>query len=373
MENKSQGAIVQRNSSMELLRILSIIMIIFHHFSCHGTFDWMEGEATAQHLWYSFISIGGKIGTNAFVLISGYYLINDNNQLFNIKKILKYIGQLLFYSIGLYCLYRIFRFRTELHPDTIETFAPIIGNSWWFASTYFLLYVFHPFINIALKNIDKNTYQSLLLFLALFWPLVYTVTSKNHWGSSLMWFIYLYSIAGYIRLYGVNEKLSSKKCFAYFIITVSITFLLGISQFYPSPEATEELDRTFFYQAETIPIFIASIMLFLTFERMEVKYNKCINTIASASFGVYLIHDHISMRSHLWGYVFGNPPIEQEIGALIVYSFVAVFSVYIVCVIIDLVRKYVFEYPIMELIDEHEDDILKNINNITDKLKKRMF
>ena len=31
---------LQRNSSIELLRIISMVLITFHHFACHGNFNW---------------------------------------------------------------------------------------------------------------------------------------------------------------------------------------------------------------------------------------------------------------------------------------------------------------------------------------------
>ena len=60
-----------RNSSVELLRIISMVMIVFHHFAVHGGFKWDANAVTIPHFWYNFIIMGGKIGVDIFVLISG--------------------------------------------------------------------------------------------------------------------------------------------------------------------------------------------------------------------------------------------------------------------------------------------------------------
>ena len=81
-----------RNSSIELLRIIAMVMIVFHHFACHGGFSFGT-SVTATHFWYNFIVMGGKLGVDIFVLISGYYLITNNKTLFNINKTVKFVGQ----------------------------------------------------------------------------------------------------------------------------------------------------------------------------------------------------------------------------------------------------------------------------------------
>lgn len=61
MEKSVQSTkIINRNTSIELLRIISMIMIMFHHFAYHGNFEWNFNEVTLPHLWYDFILMGGK-------------------------------------------------------------------------------------------------------------------------------------------------------------------------------------------------------------------------------------------------------------------------------------------------------------------------
>ena len=76
-----------RESNIELLRILAMIMIIAHHFACHSNFDFPLTEVTFNRVWIQFMHLGGKIGVDVFVLISGYFLINQKE--IKVNKVLK--------------------------------------------------------------------------------------------------------------------------------------------------------------------------------------------------------------------------------------------------------------------------------------------
>lgn len=86
---------IGRSSNLELLRILAIIMIIAHHYSVHGGWD-IPNELSYNRIIVQFLSLGGKLGVNCFVLITGYFMINSK---FNIKKFAKIVGQVFFYSV----------------------------------------------------------------------------------------------------------------------------------------------------------------------------------------------------------------------------------------------------------------------------------
>lgn len=72
------------------------------------------------------------------------------------------------------------------------------------------------------------------------------------------------------------------------------------------------------------------------------KYNKIINTISSATFGVYLIHDNPIMRSFLWHTLFKNATFSNNY-FLIPYSLAVILIVFFGCTIIELFRIHLFE------------------------------
>lgn len=374
MEKSVQSTkIINRNTSIELLRIISMIMIMFHHFAYHGNFEWNFNEVTLPHLWYDFILMGGKVGVDIFVLISGYFLIENTEKLFQPKKLLKFWGQVVFYSIMTYLLSVMLRLNAFEIKQLIKVCLPITYPGWWFASTYFMLYLIHPFLNKLLHGLSKIEYQYLILMMVLCWSIIPTATTQLFESNSLLWFVTLYGIAGYVNLYGGNQKLQSKHYFSlYFMVliityTVSTTFLfLGTKK---EEWSTHAID---FFEIERLPILLMAITLFMGFVTLKMNYHKWINMIASATFGVYLIHDSSYIRYYLWTNIFKINQY-QDSTFLILYSILVVFILYVSCTMIDLIRKKLVEKPYMLFVNHYTYYFLKSFKIICEMFRKWIF
>lgn len=175
-----------RNSSIELLRIISMVMILSCHFATHGGFSFDAQTLSVPRFWWYFIEMGGNFGVDVFVLISGYFLITSKGGIFNFKRILKFWGQVIFYSIVIYLVFGILGVSEFSAKSLLKTFFPITFSSWWFASTYFVLYLIHPFLNMFLKKIDKSTYQKLLVMEVILWVIIPTFTFSSYQSNSLI-------------------------------------------------------------------------------------------------------------------------------------------------------------------------------------------
>lgn len=374
MEKSVQSTkIINRNTLIELLRIISMIMIMFHHFAYHGNFEWNFNEVTLPHLWYDFILMGGKVGVDIFVLISGYFLIENTEKLFQPKKLLKFWGQVVFYSIMTYLLSVMLRLNAFEIKQLIKVCLPITYPGWWFASTYFMLYLIHPFLNKLLHGLSKTEYQYLILMMVLCWSIIPTATTQLFESNSLLWFVTLYGIAGYVNLYGGNQKLQSKHYFSlYFMVliityTVSTTFLfLGTKK---EEWSTHAID---FFEIERLPILLMAITLFMGFVTLKMNYHKWINMIASATFGVYLIHDSSYIRYYLWTNIFKINQY-QDSTFLILYSILVVFILYVSCTMIDLIRKKLVEKPYMLFVNHYTYYFLKSFKIICEMFRKWIF
>ena len=105
--------------------------------------------------------------------------------------------------------------------------------------------------------------------------------------------------------------------------------------------------ETYLYGQEKLPMLLISLTLFLAFTRWKTNYRKWINITASATFVVYLIHDNKIVRSffvdeliqklQVSGFYYDHP-----------YSIGVVAIVYIICTMIDLVRKNQFVEKVYE-------------------------
>lgn len=357
---------LKRESNFELLRIVAMLMIVFHHFAFHGGFNWESTAITIPRLWYNFIMMGGKVGVNLFILISGYFLILNKG--INIKKIFKMLGQVFFYSI-LFLNTSGGGIRT-----LVANFFPILSSKWWFASTYFVLYLIHPFLNIFLRNLDKKKYQNLLVGLVFLWSIIPTFTSFQLQLNDLLWFTVLYAIAGYIRLYGLNKKYTVKTYFWLWVLFSLLTYFSSVILTIVDIkfDAFKPSYVTYFYGVNTVSVLLISLTLFMTFVKLKINYNKWINVVASSTFGIYLIHDNAIIRKLLWIDLFKNASYQNSI-LLIPYSIGVVILVFIVCSIIDLIRQQTIEKLYMFLVNKYINNFLSIINKLNLLIKNIVF
>lgn len=361
-----------RNSSIELLRIISMVMIMFHHFAYHGNFEWNYNEITIPHLWYNFILMGGKVGVNIFVLISGFFLIENTERLFQPKKLLKFWGQVVFYSITTYFLSIVLQINNFDIKQIIKICFPITYPGWWFASTYFMLYLIHPFLNKLLHDLNKNVYQYLILLLVLCWSIIPTLTTQLFESNSLLWFITLYVIAGYAKIYGFNERLKSKHYFFLFLIVLVCSYLISVSFLVLGTKRNElAVHAIDFLGMERFPILLMALFLFMTFAKLKIKYNKWINVIASATFGVYLIHDSSYIRYYIWWNIFKINQYQESL-FLIPYSILVVFIIYVLCTGIEMVRKVLLERPYIIFVNKYVNLLINPLNKIYE-LSNKIF
>ena len=343
-----------RNSSIELLRIVSMIMIVFHHFARHGEFQFWNYELSVPKLWYNFIIMGGKIGVNIFVLISGFFLINNNKKLFNFQRIKKTWDQVFFYSVSFevffVLLYLIFRGRLDL-SNLMSSFFPITTSQWWFASTYFVLYLIHPFLNKLLLTLDKKTYKNILMVVAFCWCIIPTITKSGYESNSLLWFVFIYSLSGYFRLYGLNPKFKNYHYAVTALLVSALTYFSSIViSFLGSRMTGFKLESTYFYNTQSLPVLMISVCIFMAFITTNIKNSKFINMVASATFGVYLIHENHFWRNILWQTLFKNSSYQNST-MIIPVSIFAVLLVYILCTIIELIRQYFVDKTFAKITD----------------------
>lgn len=360
-----------RQSNIELLRIVAMLMIVFHHFAIHGGFVFESTTLSIPRFWYNFIIMGGKIGVNLFVLISGYFLAQSTTTRINLCKLLKLWGQVFFYSVIIYIGSVICTNSVSIRPF-FRYSMPITRTVWWFASTYFVLYLIHPYINLLLHSMDKLTYQCFLSLILFSWCVIPTILNVAFESNNLLWFITLYSLAGYLKTYGLNTSLSSHSGVLAVVLTIlmyasSAAFtILGARWQFFSPYIT------YFYGMKHFLTLSVSVCLFMAFANMKIKFNKWINLISSATFGVYLIHDSEIIRPLLWNTVFHNASYQNSV-MLIPYSVAVVIIVYVFCTLIDLLRQILIERVYMRFINQNVGQLSLIVPKMGSFLQRTFF
>ena len=86
-----------RMANFELLRIIAMLMIIVLHYIVKGNMsaELYDDGSAENHLWW-LIEAFCNVAVNAYVLISGYFLVNAR---WKVSRLISLICQVLFYSI----------------------------------------------------------------------------------------------------------------------------------------------------------------------------------------------------------------------------------------------------------------------------------
>ena len=348
-----------RKANIELLRIVLMLLIVAHHYVVNSgitsLFD--NNNITINMVYLQFLGFAGKIGINCFVLITGYFMITSN---ITLKKFLKLFLEVKFYTISIYFIFVITRYQEFLIKDFIKIiFYEIFWAGKGFSSTYIIFFLFIPFINILLNNLNKRKHKLLIILTLFYFSIISTFTKINDTWNYLGWLITVYIVGAYIRLYPNKYFISKKLNIITFLIFSLLAFIsiliidylnLKVSYYY------------FVNEAHKLLAILIAVSLFLIFNNLEITYSKIINTISRATFGVLLIHaSSDTMRTWLWKDVLNNVSFYNS-DYLILHSIISTFGVYIICNIIDQIRIEILEKNFFKHFD-------KKINKIDEKIK----
>lgn len=343
-----------------------MILIVFHHYSYHGGFEFNSLSANAFLV--QMLSLGGKLGVNLFVLISGYFLINSTLKL---DKLVKIILQIFFWSFCIMLFMYMCGFLRIDFKLILKSISPISYGLYWFATAYVVLYVLTPFLNLFIKSLTKIQHLKLTGILVFVWCIIPTVMGGNLAYSNLGWFIVLYLIASYIRLHLDECIVPIGRAFGVAIISFSLLVIsvilfdvLGMKYSLFWEQAT------YFAGMNKLPILVCAISLFLGFQSLSLRNNRLINVIASATFGVYLIHDNALMRIFLWERIFNNASYANS-QYMIFHAIIVCMIVYFSCTVLELIRLHLIEKPIFKVLEPKLEKIRQYFNKFESFIEEK--
>ena len=361
--NKQDGSQV-RNSNIELLRIISMLLIVAYHYACHGYNLVKFDDLFNQHV-EGILLLGGKLGVSCFILISGYFMVRTKITLY---KLVKLIAQVWFYSVGIAAL-----FLLVLRPaeplgikDFVMAVVPIGTGAYWFMTDYIVLMLISPVINLAIEKMDKTHHRNMIILFVVIWSVIPSFTSVEYAYNDLGWFLVLYFIAGYIRKYVSVTGNNSSKHFimavvSYLFIIFSNILMIGLSH---KLHTDFLLLRSGHFSALNSPfILLTSIELLIGF--MKIKPNEClwVNKLASATLGVYLIHDNNMLRPYLWHTILKTESMYAS-DLFIAHALCCIIGVYIVCSLVDLIRQGTVERAFLAFLNCYLERIEKHLKII---------
>ena len=345
-----------RRSNFELMRIVSMFMIIVWHLFLYGVN--MDTASPSLKLVFDFFRSIMVVHVNSFILLSGYFLVNSE---FKMSKLLKLNDTVVFYKIIIYLIFVYFGFAATDSITILRNFFPLDLENYWFIRIYMLMYIFSPFYNILINKISKNVHKNLLLVMFLVFSFISTFTNQEavvdntvYYGYSIVSFTFLYFIGAYLRKYPIDMTYFGKKYsknfkqfifILLFIVLALLNYCMHITsiQFMNHDGLFKYIGNIIFIsfnQYDNPIVLFQAICYFMIFYYMNFS-SKAINYVSKAVFGIYLIHENLYLRTNM--YKWFNFPNLVNSKTVFVHIFVSALVIFVSCFIIESFRQFIFK------------------------------
>ena len=198
----------ERNYGIDLLRILSMIQVLILHLINYSVGYKIKQKNKKYNSTWCLESIC-MCSVNCFALISGVVGYKS----YKFRNLIYLWFHIFFYLFILQIYYSKINNITLSNIKIIKIF-PILINRQWYFNSYFIMYLFVPFLNEGIKNLNKKTFRNIIIFYLFFFSLYDIVSILNktqpfnqlNSGYSALWLIILYIIGSYFGKYIINNN-----------------------------------------------------------------------------------------------------------------------------------------------------------------------
>ncbi|MCH5331655.1 MAG: acyltransferase family protein [Alistipes sp.] len=320
-----------RQSNLELLRIVSMFLVLLIHYIPTRTtpsFETLHTDTLGTLFNMELRSIA-KVCVNCFILISGYFGIKWRG-----RSICSLLFQVLFWVVAGYLIGTL----TGIYEQGSLVFIKkqlVFWSSRWFLPAYLALYLVAPLINAFVEQCDeKRLWRYILVFYTVSTLYGYCMVSQEfNEGMSMISLMGLYLIGRYIgrfekRWMQFNKYVDLSIYFGLGFLLVAIntvTLLCGIAS---SP-----------YGYLNPVVIVQSVYLFLFFKKLDVGSSRVVNFIAASSFAAYLFQTHICIDGF---YLDTCHWINDNCSAAFMVALGFIVAVFAAAVMVDRVRIWLF-------------------------------
>lgn len=229
----------------------------------------------------------------------------------------------------------------------LKSFLPIRAKEYWFVNNYFGIVLLAPFLAKITVGFSRRSYILLLIVLAFLtldiYRFPYGDIYGNHYGNTLLFFVFLFYVGGFFRKYG---DLFSLKYIRLnnnghlLAITFIVVLLYGVCKGvdWKSGKAMIEVTP---YHSFSFLLSVAVFQFFLHLRIPDNSFTKLCCKIAPYTFAVYLIHENHIVKGMLWNkwIVFDSATNEP---IYLLFLGVVPIAIYLVCLGIEYTRVKFF-------------------------------
>ena len=281
----------ERQANLELLRMLSMYMVVVMHLFATGAESLAEadfGGISYFAVWY--VDTLCHAADICFILISAYFLVMLP---FRLSRLLRLWLMVLFYTVSGLLLSFAFSHTPFSRGNLLYAFFPVTSSAYWFITQYFLLVSISPLLNRLIRSLTKQEHRRAILLLMILFSVIPTFFfwSDSYFsdGFDLPWLVTIYFVGAYIRLHGLSIRRPGLKYFAVALFLTVSRVVLGAAAI----RLTGSFHGAGLLYHGGLFYMVMAVCLFGAFQRFEIRNELCakyINSVASCAIGVYLLH-----------------------------------------------------------------------------------
>lgn len=304
----------------------------------------------------------GKTAINSFILISGYFLCKGK---LTWQRWVKLLLEMYFYGVVLMLLFAVAGIQPITPRIFIKSFIfPLTGVNHGFTASFMAFYMFVPIYNVVVNNINKRQHSLLICGLLLYFTIASTFFKAGSMNEPF-WYMTLYFIAAYIRLYPSKWSESGRLSTGVFIVSVALSIasvivliacignikMLGLPQSIQAYMVSNAPQIAYYFVSDSNKLlaFIVGTSAFLMAKNAPKFHSRWINLLSAGTFAVLLLHSqNDTMVWWLWQKVLCIPSyLNLPIGEVLLRMTLIPIVFFIVSSIIDIPRQRWIEKPMM--------------------------
>lgn len=282
---------MKRNYGIDLLRILSMMLIVTIHMLIQGGLTESAQRSSVAYGWLIFCQAVAYCCVNCYALISGYVGVKSNYRYYKTVSIWL---QTVFYSVSISVLFAVFSSEPLTADNWLQAFFPVTKRAYWYITAYIGLSLFIPFINKMLLSLSKKELYILGTTIFLLFSVLQIIGGKEIFitnkGYSLLWLVSLYILGACVRLLKIDEYTGRTRGMLLAVLGIAVSF---ISEYVPTAVLGEKEGLLSQYNYVYFSVLLASLGLLIFCSQLRITRKSTTSFIkffAPLTLGVYLIH-----------------------------------------------------------------------------------
>lgn len=330
----------ERNMGVELLRIVSMLLIVTAHILGQGGV--LKGVSAApgsgQYAAAWLLESCALLSVNCYALISGYVAGGQ----FRYARLFETQMRVWFYTILItagFCIAVSGLFQPALVKNAL---FPAMTGQYWYYTAYFGLMLFTPALRCMTEHLGRIPFRNLVVSIVVLFsvcPMLFVSDIyQTAQGYSLVWLTALYLIGAYLKKYGC--PFLKKPLYAAASLVLGIGAAWGI-QLAGARGAKMPLPNMLVFTSPAMLLAAAAALVLFSKLRLSTMIKKAVGFCAPLSFGVYLIHVHPLVFDRILKdrfVSFADAPAYL----LVLEILGAAIAIYIVCTLIEALRAWLF-------------------------------